>query len=366
MKIGYVTPYYFPNVGGVETHVEQLATRMAGRQNEVEILTQRTDPDSPETEQRDNLTIRRFNVLIPSKHYAMSASLFSYLMRHNNEYDIIHTHAYHCLPSLYGALTGAPRLIFTPHYHGTGHSPFRRLLHFPYRRVGAVIFGRANKVICVSEAEAALVRRHFPNISDRIHVIPNGVDFTKVNEAQPYPETRTIVLSAGRLETYKNVDRTIRAMQYLDDQFALRITGAGPAQPELESLTNQLGLQNRVTFLGRIDVDSLYRWFRTTRVYVNMSSNEAMPITPLELMVAGADVVASDIPAHREIAETIGKGSMTTLPLDVEPEILAQTIKSSAAHNQQNHVHENNVVSWDQVVTQTFSIYERMLDAKSS
>ena len=51
-------------------------------------------------------------------------------------------------------------LAVTPHYHGTGHSLVRRLLHVPYRPVGAWLLRQAQMVVCVSQAEQRLIHHH--------------------------------------------------------------------------------------------------------------------------------------------------------------------------------------------------------------
>src|SRR5262249_21328590 len=156
------------------------------------------------------------------------------------------------LPALAAALGGHGPLVFTPHYHGTGHSPLRRFLHVPYRPLGATIFARAACTICVSEAEAALVRRHFPRAAGRLWLIPNGVEVGALGPAEPYPVDRTVILSVGRLETYKNVHAVLEALPYLDERFVLRVVGDGPARADLEALADRLRLRGRVAFLGRV------------------------------------------------------------------------------------------------------------------
>jgi glycosyltransferase involved in cell wall biosynthesis len=211
----------------------------------------------------------------------------------------------------------------------------------------------------VSEPEAVLVRSHFPQIADRITVIPNGVDMAALSASEPFEVDRTIILSAGRLETYKHVDLTIRSFAHLDDSFALHITGDGPVKAELEALSAEIGLDGRVAFLGRVDTDTLYRWFRTAPVYVSMSSNEAMPVTVVEMLAAGAGVVASDIPAHQAIAETVGAGRLFLVPLDVTPEGLAAVIRDVAHKQASGQLPTASVASWDSVTDQTLTVYER-------
>ncbi len=356
MRIAYVSPCYAPSIGGVETHVAHLAARAASAGHHVEVLTQEHDRHLPAVERIDGVLVRRFPILLPGHNYAMAPGLWAYLARHGAGYDVVHAHSYHALPALLAALTASRPLVFTPHYHGTGHSPIRSLLHVPYRRLGAAIFARAAQVICVSEAEASLVRSHFPICAQRVTVIPNGVEAAALRAAEPFADPHRTILSVGRLETYKNVDRTIKALVHLDESFVLRIIGGGPARPALEQLAATLGLQARVSFLGRVDDAVLRRWFRTAQVCVSMSAHEAFGITVLEAVAAGSGVVASDIPAYREAALSGSPGAVALAPLDVPPDGLADRIRAAAAWRQRNESLPD-IPSWDAVAERTLSVY---------
>jgi glycosyltransferase involved in cell wall biosynthesis len=354
LRLAYVSPSYAPSTGGVETHVEQIARRAAAAGHQVEVLTQESDAQLPPVETIDGVLVRRFPMLVPSRNYAVAPRLWTFLAREAARFDVVHAHSYHALPALAAALAARRPLVFTPHYHGTGHSPVRRLLHRPYRRLGAAIFARARFAICVSEAEAALVRRHFPRAADRLRVIPNGVESEALRHAEPFPTDRTVILSVGRLERYKNVQAVVRALAHLPDRFVLRVIGDGPERAALEALADRLGLGDRVALLGRVGDEDLRRWYRTAAVCVAASAHEAFGLTLIEALVAGVAVVASDIPAHREVAQAHGD-AITLLPPDVTPVALAEAITAAAARQPVQMRVE--AASWDTVAALTLEVY---------
>jgi glycosyltransferase involved in cell wall biosynthesis len=357
LKVAFVTAHYAPMIGGVEKHVVEIASRLAARGDSVEVLTHaESDRALPSRAVIDGVKVTRFPVPVPSSNYALSFALWRHLMREGGHHDVIHAHGYHALPALQAALARPPALVFTPHYHGTGHSTFRKLLHPPYRRIGRTIFHRAARTIAVSPPEARLILSHFPAVEQRLVVIPNGVDKVALDVAKPFPGQRTVILSAGRLETYKQVDKTIAALAHLSDQYVVRITGDGTVREELERQVASADLAERVAFLGKVSEDDLYRWFRSTSVYVSMSSNEAMPVTFIECLAAGARVVASDIPAHRDLV-TKTKGSITLVPLDSSPEQLAEAIREIASEP----VAKPLVDTWDDVTTRTSETYREAI-----
>lgn len=363
MKIAYVTKHYAPFLGGVETHVEEIAVRMAAKGHIVEVLTQASDPHSLPVEVIGDVLVRRFPLVSTSRHYAFAPGLWSYLRREGGRYDLVHAHSYHALPALGAAIASRRPLIFTPHYHGAGHSWLRTLLHVPYRRFGAAIFARASRVICVSQAERALVKRHFPHVAGRVTVIPNGVDVAALRAVEPFASDRTVLLSVGRLEGYKNVHRTIEALAHLPDDFVLCIIGEGPERPGLEALTARLGLQGRICFRGRVDTPTLRRWFRTATVYVSMSSREAFGISLIEALVAGSGVVAADIPAYQEIVARVEAEAATLVPLNAPASTLAATVRAVATHRRASTGSSlPDAASWDDVAARTEALYREVVE----
>jgi glycosyltransferase involved in cell wall biosynthesis len=353
MRIAMVYKHYAPFAGGVESHIEEIAKRLAERGETVEVLSHRYDPELPEIQVRDGVLVRRYEVPVNSLHFGLSPALWAELVRQRHRYDVVHVHGYHSSAPLAGALAGASPLVFTPHYHGTGHSPLRKAMHIPYRAVGAAIVARSRRVICVSQAEADLFLRHFPSARSRVTVIPNGVDLARITTAEPFPDAGSVIITGGRLQSYKQVDRIIEAMAATPPEFRLLVTGDGPERAALEALAAVRGIKDKVVFLGRIDTDLLYRWYASAGVFCSMSSNEAMPVTVLELLAAGARVVASDIPAHRDIRDRTG-GAITLVPLDASPAVLATALRSAF---QQSAAPGQHIPTWDEVTTQTLEVY---------
>ncbi len=250
MRIALVTGHYLPYVGGIESHVQHIARRLAASGDEVTVLTQSDDRHWEPEEVLDGVLVRRFSVPIPSRHFAVSPALWSVLHAKPLPWDIVHAHGYHSVVPLLATTAGARPIVFTPHYHGTGHSPLRKALHVPYRRVGKSVVDAAQCVICVSEAERRLLLTHFPSADSKSVVIPNGVDLEMLEAARPFPKDRPTIVTGGRLETYKHVDLVLRAVALLGPDFDVVVTGNGPERPRLESLARELGLADRAAFLA--------------------------------------------------------------------------------------------------------------------
>lgn len=362
MRIAMVSAHYAPFAGGVESHVEEIAKRLADRGETVEVLTHRDDPGLPDVELRDGVLIRRHKVPVTSRHFGVSPAVWAALVRHRRRYDIVHAHGYHSAAPLAATMAGASPLVFTPHYHGTGHSPLRKAIHVPYRAAGTAIAARSKRIICVSRAEADLFLRHFPLARPRLTVIPNGADLGRIIAAEPFPDAGPVVITGGRLQSYKQVDRIVEAMALTPPELRLVVTGDGPERGALEALTGERGVHEKVSFIGRVETDLLYRWYASTEVFCSMSSNEAMPVTILELLAAGARVVASDIPAHRDIRDRTA-GAITLVPLDADPATLAGAL---ARAMNERPAPAQRIPTWDEVTTRTLDVYRELAGAAAA
>jgi glycosyltransferase involved in cell wall biosynthesis len=217
-------------------------------------------------------------------------------------------------------------------------------------------------VICVSQAEAALVMRRFPLAHESIEVIPNGIDTDWLRRAEPLDELRTLLLSVGRVERYKRVHLAIDSMRYLDDRFLLAVAGTGGALPNLRRQVAEAGLQDRVLLLGSVPTSQLARLYRSAAVSLTLSEHESFSITPREALAAGARVVLSDIPVHREIQAAVGSEYAALLSTPARPADVAEAVRRLAALGPSDAEYQPS--GWDDVAAATLAVYERVLSGK--
>jgi glycosyltransferase involved in cell wall biosynthesis len=346
MRIAQVCPRYSPYIGGIETHVEELSKRLARKGHEVTILT--TDPSGklPRAGMAGGIKVLRFPAFAPGDAYYLSFGLRSYL-KECRGFDIVHAHGYHAFPAYYAAAAGAPRLIFTPHYHGHGHTPFRDLLLKPYALLGKRIFERADRVICVSNFEKGLVCRDF-KCDGKAVVIPNGVNKAEFKGVEPYPKGLKVVLYVGRLEEYKGVQYAIRALPFLP-WHRLHVIGKGPYGDALVKEAVAAGVREKVAFMAEQAREELLRWYATADVFVMLSKFEAYGITVAEALTAGVPCIVANGSALAEFAGD----SCRAVDLPINGEELAGYITAAQFNGM-----PRNVLDWDEVVERVEKIYE--------
>jgi len=352
MKIALVASSYPPRVGGLERHVDRLARGLVARGARVEVLTQRSSRELPAFSEVGGVAVRRFAA--PMGTGAVSPALCEYLRKTAASFDLVHVHTAHAPLALAVTRTWPRRLVFTP------HAPVQRMLRWPYIRVTGAVLHHAVRTAPTSTAEADLLRRRFAWGAAGVRVVPTGVDLAAVLAAQPLDGDGSSVLSVGRLERHKRVDRTIAAMAGMPPAFRLTVIGAGPARHRLEARAWDLRVSSRVDFIGTASDELLYRWLRSARVLVCVAEQEASGLPVMEALSAGAAVVASDIPVHREAAAWVPDAPVVFVPTEGSPLRIADAI-CDASRMPGPASAALMIPSWDTVVDSTCALYEELL-----
>ena len=367
MRVALIAHQYPPAVGGVERHVAELAQGFVRRGLEVEVVT--CDPNGclPAHAVQDGVPVHRFPTLGHDAVFFVSPPLGWWLLRNAHRFTLLHAHSYHtplALQSLLAARWAGVPFVLTAHYHGSGHSLARRALHVPYRLPGRVLVHAAHPLICVSEVERDLLERDFGHELVTA-IVPNGVDADCIRRAQPFAKdsARKLIVVAGRLEAYKQVEQVAAAMPQLPEAYELVIIGDGPARAQIEQSAAELRQGERIRLLGFLPTADLHRWLRTADVFVTLSRHEAFGITLLEAAVAGAPVVASDIPAHREVAGYLAPGRVSFIRPDCSAGELSSAIMNAARSTRSARTEDTRVPSWDDTVEGTLACYDLALRA---
>jgi glycosyltransferase involved in cell wall biosynthesis len=139
-------------------------------------------------------------------------------------------------------------------------------------------------------------------------VILNGVDVARLTaSALTLDEARAtlgvtgaelVVGCAARFDEVKRLDVLLQVTAAVPG-FTLALIGAGPEAPRLRALAGRLGVGARVRFAG--ELPEAARLFPAFDVYATPARKEGLPLAVVEAMALGLCVVASDIPAHREV-----------------------------------------------------------------
>lgn len=355
MKIALVASSYLPHPGGLQRHVDELARGLARRGADVEVLVQGAGRGVQHIAEREGVVVRRFPTVVRSGRFPAAPGLSERLRLAAAAFDLADVHTAHAPLALAVARAGFGRLVFTP------HAPIQRLVRWPYARGTRVVVDDAAWIVCRSRVEADLLGGTFPWAAHRIRVVPTGVDAAGIRAARPFAHPGRVVLTVGRLERRKRVDRAIAAMASLDPAHRLVVVGDGPSRHRLHAYAADLRVSSRVEFVGSVPDADLFRWLRTGHVLVALAEQQASGLQVTEALTAGAVVVASDIPAHREAAADVDRVIFVSpegSPLEVADAISQAASLGVRPTAQESHL---PVPSWDSVVDSTLELYEALV-----
>ena len=162
----------------------------------------------------------------------------------------------------------------------------------------------------------AMLNRY--GVSCPVVTVPTGIDLTAFGPAKDngeekarmraelgIPEGDTVLLSLGRLAAEKNHAQLVRLLAAQPEQSRpwLVFVGDGPARPDLEALTRELKLTDRVRFAGMVKPDEVPRWYRVGDIFVSASQSETQGLTYFEGMACGLPVLCRADPCLDGVVE---------------------------------------------------------------
>ncbi|ALM10258.1 MAG TPA: hypothetical protein DEB30_00045 [Candidatus Peribacter riflensis] len=189
---------------------------------------------------------------------------------------------------------------------------------------------RADRVTVISRALFA--RAQGFGRTDAL-LIPNGVDAPAIEQARLHEKkVPGRLLFVGRLEPMKGVDTLLRALARLLsaapgpfhdggkdilDHLHLRIVGRGSQEKELQRLAAELGIAERVTFVGFLPPYRVYDEYAQAQIFCGLSRSEALGNVFLEAQAAGCAVIATRTGGIPDIVED-GRTGLLVPPDDAE------------------------------------------------
>ncbi len=161
----------------------------------------------------------------------------------------------------------------------------------------------SRRILTLSTAVAELASRLFPNVHDKLSVVPPGVADQFFQAAERRPAGPLRLLTVSRLKSSnprKNVEGVLRALTLLPGHipFNYKVVGDGDDRSRLERLAIEIGLQQQVSFLGHVSNADLLAAYRQADLFVlparaSSTDVEGFGIVYLEASAAGLPVLAS-------------------------------------------------------------------------
>ena len=359
MRLLHIYKDYPPVIGGIEHHLRDLAEGLAARGHEVTVLVTSRDRRTT-VEQQPGLNIIRAARTL----YAASTPLSLEMLRqaHALRADIVHIQFPYPPADLAALLVlDAPPLVIS---YQSDIVRQQNLLHL-YQPLLNRTLARAARILAASPAyitSSATLRPH----AAKCRVVPLGIDPARFAHANPVrvAELRArfgvgpVALFIGRLRYYKGLHVLVEALRAAP-QITLVIGGTGPEYPRLIAQAQQLGVAERIHFIGDIPDSDLAALHQAADFFVLPSHlrAEAYGIAQLEALASGLPAISTELGTGTSWVNQHGETGLVVPPEN--PQALAAAMNTLADDPALRSRYSANA---RQRVAQYFTI-DRMLDA---
>ena len=361
-----VTARYYPDMGGTETHVDEVSRRMVARGAKVTVLTTDRTGQLASDEQINGVRILRVRAYPAQQDLYFAPGIYAAIR--NNAWDIVHCQSYHTLvPPIAMAAARRANIPYLISFHSGGHSsPIRNSIRDLQVYLQRPLLRGADQLVGVSNYEAAVFSKRLGVPIDRFVVVPNGSNLPKLTEPVSVDTSKKLILSVGRLTKYKGHQRIIEAMPMIlkdrPDVF-LRVLGVGPYEPELRQLAARLNIADRVT-IGAIaitDRQGMASALAQASLVTLLSDYEAHPVSVMEALSLRRPVLVTATSGLQEIAE---RGLARSIPLTSTAQDVAAAVLDQLAHPMP--LPDIELPTWDQCANRLLELYEAIIERRSA
>jgi glycosyltransferase involved in cell wall biosynthesis len=371
-----VSDWYYPKIGGIESHIDHLSELIASRGNEVHILTRKYQ-DSQDIiavhdaqKRQKGIIIHRVKGHAVRRWGAVVDPRISWIVNDvikREKFELIHAHSIYSPMAMVTAYAGKT-LRYIPTV-ATNHSLWGNvLMRSLLKHLLSEEFTRLDALIAVSNAVKEDTERFCKD--KPIFVIPNGVDCDnfypdatnreKIRRYLGFDDKDIVIVTVGRLVPRKKMSELIQITHDLNKRYNVKllIVGDGPEKEKLVRLSRSLGMNGNVRFTGY--VSNPFDYLNASDIFSLCSENEALGISILEAMACELPVVVKDVNGIRDILS--GNNGLppandaAAIKNNLELLITDCEFRSKLAKNNRKHVLSN--FAWDIVCKRTLDVYD--------
>ena len=362
MKIVVTGTRGFPDIlGGVETHCEELFPRIVAKGYDVVVIRRKSYVHDNLSSYKGvslydipNLKNKPFESIIHTIRAIWTAKTKFHA-------DIIHIHAIGPALLTHFAHLLKLKVVFTHHGPDYDRDKWGKVARFMLRlgeRTGSVY---ADKVIVISNVINDIIKKKYGR--NDAYLIHNGVNPAVIVDDPDYLsslgiEAHKYIFAMGRFVPEKNFHALIEAFSNLNQsEYKLVIAGDADIEDKYSLDLKLMAKEKNVILTGFIKGSKLQALLSNAGLFVLPSSHEGLPISLLEAMSYNLPVLASDIPANKEV--------------NLPPACYFH-IKGNIVENLQKaletKINDNSAVSydlslydWDNITEQTIKVYHELV-----
>ena len=311
MRIGIFTDTYRPQVNGVVSSILTLEKELRKKGHKVYIITT-TDPDAPMVE--PNVLRIPSMEFKPLPQYRLGMLYSSRIIKKIKrlELDIIHSQTEWGVGTFarFAAINLEIPLVHTYHtlYEYYTHYITRGHFTVPAKKLAAAISKfyceKCNALIVPTRKVEDILYSY--DVDKNMNIIPTGIELNKfyrenytdeeikfMRESFNIQDSDFLCVYIGRIAKEKSIDVLIDMFSKIKDEiFKFMIVGRGPVVDELKNQAENLGISDRVIFVGEVPHDKVPVYYQMGDVFLNASVSETQGLTFVEAMAAKIPVNA--------------------------------------------------------------------------
>jgi len=204
--------------------------------------------------------------------------------------------------------------------------------------------------------------------SDRVEVIPNGIDVQKFylmdkNESRKICNlelSKKYILCISRLSHEKGLDNLLKGFSKLSRDVELIIIGDGPLRESLITLSRALNIVDRLHLIGEISHKDTRAWYNAADIFCLPSLWEGCPNVIIESLACGTPVVSTCVGGIPDLIPSEEYGVLVPPGDHIE---LSKALKNALDNtwDRRNISKTGSLNTWDHVASKVISVYEKVL-----
>ncbi len=300
-KVLFISSLYYPHVGGIETMVTELSEFYRSQGIGAAVLTKKWPSALADTDEYKGTKIYR---VVSARAKTEFENIIDWIKVNslNVKSDIIHVVGIRRPLPLIGLFLG--KLWKVPIICSIEGGdipdkidPYPAKVWEEGKEIIPQVLEQSDIVNCASKALVSDLKEQMPNLIG-VEVLYAGIDLSIVQSANSEKIKKRYIFSLRRLDPSKGIDILIKAFDLVKDAFPelyLVIAGEGPEEEKLKKLVDDYSLNDRVVFIGTVDIKKGISLLKGAELTVVPSLSEGGGLVNLEAQAVGCPVIASRV-----------------------------------------------------------------------
>ncbi len=329
LKVLQIYKDYYPVLGGIENHVKMLAEGLIQRGIDVQVLVTNTGLRTV-IEEIEGVPVIKAGCPLRISGAPISPSFYAWMRRLKP--DIAHLHFPNPPGELGQLFLGRSRRLVLTYHSDVVRQKYLLRLYKPFLWK---VLAKADRIIAATPNHIQS-SSYLSQMAEKCIIIPYGINLTRfenVGMGQVEVIKRRygcpLLLFVGRLRYYKGLQYLLEAMRQIEAR--LLVVGTGPMEREWRALAEELGLQDKIFFLGEVPDEELPFYYHACDLFVLPASHrsEAFGLVQVEAMACGKPIVGTELGTGTSYVNVHGETGLVAPPRD--PKALVEAINQLLA-----------------------------------